>query len=113
MFKQIIEPINPASTNVFSSLADITADVSKYQNSCYHIYETGSSDLSGGFLQAAFQNVQDELTNTNDFYLAAGIITNFKAVGYQFSNQQSATGKMYCYFVIQDFQQVRNTPIIY
>ena len=113
MFKQILEPLNPASTNLFSTIQDITADVSKYQNSCYFIYESGGSDLSGGFLQDAFQKVQDELAVTNNFYLAAGIVTNFKAVGYQFSNQQSATGKMYCYFVIQDFQEVKNTPIIY
>ncbi len=113
MFKQVLEPLNPASTNLFSTIQDIYADISKYQNSCYYVYENADSSLSGGFLQAAFQNVQDELATANSFYLAAGIITNFKAVGYQFSNQQSGAGKMYVYFVIQDFEQVRNTPIIY
>jgi hypothetical protein len=113
MFKQILEPLNTASTNIFSKISDIYSDVTKYQNSCYYLYETGSSDLSGGFLQAAFQDVQNEMEVANTFYSSNGIVTNFKCVGYQFSNTQTSTGKMYVYFVIQDFASAQVTPILY
>jgi hypothetical protein len=113
MFKQIIDGINATSTNIFSTIQDITLSVTNYQNTCWYIYETGSSDLSGGFLQDAFTNAQSECTNTNDFYLAQGIKTNFKIIGYQFANTQTTSGKMYCYFVIQDFNSAQVSPILY
>ena len=113
MFKQILEPLNALGTNEFLPLQEIASDITKYQSSCWFIYENSGSDLSSRFLKDAFYDVQKNLEEANDFYLAAGIITNFKAVGYQFSNQVSPSNKLYCYFVIQDFQQVRNTPIIY
>lgn len=113
MFRQIIDALNATSTNIFSTIQDITLSVTNYQNSCYYIYETGASDLSTSFLNDAFTNAQSECTNTNDFYLANGIQTNFKIIGYQFSNQQSGSGKMYVYFVIQDFNSAQVSPILY
>jgi hypothetical protein len=112
MFRQIIDGLNPTSTNIFSTIQDITLSVTNYQNSCYFLYETGDSDLTG-FLNDAFTSAQTECTATNDFYLSNEIKTNFKIIGYQFSNQQSGSGKMYCYFVIQDFASAQVSPILY
>lgn len=113
MFKHVIDPINSLNTNRFSRIQDIYADPSKYQPQCYLVYESGASDWSSGWLQDAFDFLQTELKNANDFYEANGIKTNFKCVGYDFTNQNTANNKLSFYAVIQDFEQVSVNSILY
>jgi len=113
MFRQILDGLNPTGSNYFITIQDVSNDTNNYQNTCWYIYENGASDLSSSFLQTAFINAQTEVRFANDFYSAQNIKTNFKIVGYQFSNTQTNSGKMYCFFVIQDFASAEVTPILY
>lgn len=113
MFKHVIDPLNALNTNRFSTIQDIYSDINKYQPQCYLIFEQGAVDLSSGWLQNAFNFLQEELKNANDFYAANGIETNFKCVGYDFTNQDTPNGKMSFYAVIQDFKQVSINSILY
>jgi hypothetical protein len=113
MFRQILDGKDLIGSNIFATIQQVSGDTNNYQNVCWYIYENGAGDLSGGFLQTAFINAQTEVSLANEVYNQVGIKVNFKIIGYQFSNTQTNSGKMYCYFVIQDFASAQVTPILY